>query len=83
MMPPKQSLGRGLGALFPDLLSNIGDKPAFILCGIEELSPNRFQPRRAFNDEDQKQLVASVKKSGIIQPIIVRKAENGLSLIHI
>lgn len=81
MMPPKQSLGRGLGALFPDLLNNIGDKPAFILCGIEELSPNRFQPRRAFNDEDQKQLVASVKKSGIIQPIIVRKAENGYEII--
>jgi ParB family chromosome partitioning protein len=81
MMPPKQSLGRGLGALFPNLLNNIGDKPAFILCGIEELSPNRFQPRRAFNDEDQKQLVASVKKSGIIQPIIVRKAENGYEII--
>jgi len=81
MMPPKQSLGRGLGALFPDLLNNIGDKPAFILCGIEELSPNRFQPRRAFNDEDQKQLVASVKKNGIIQPIIVRKAENGYEII--
>ncbi len=81
MMPPKQSLGRGLGAMFPDLLNNIGDKPAFILCGIEELSPNRFQPRRAFNDEDQKQLVASVKKSGIIQPIIVRKADNGYEII--
>ena len=81
MMPPKQSLGRGLGALFPDLLNNIGDKPAFILCGIEELSPNRFQPRRAFNDEDQKQLVASVKKNGIIQPIIVRKADNGYEII--
>ena len=81
MMPPKQSLGRGLGALFPNLLNNIGDKPAFILCGIEEISPNSFQPRRAFNDEDQKQLVASVKKSGIIQPIIVRKAENGYEII--
>ena len=81
MMPPKQSLGRGLGALFPNILNNIGDKPAFILCGIEELSPNRFQPRRSFNDEDQKQLVASVKKSGIIQPIIVRKAENGYEII--
>ena len=52
-MPPKHSLGKGLGAMFPDLLNNIGDKPAFILCGIEELTPNRFQPRRAFNDADQ------------------------------
>ena len=76
-MPPKQSLGRGLGAMFPDLLNNVGDRPTFILCGIEELTPNRFQPRRDFNDEDQRELVASVKKSGIIQPIICRKSETG------
>jgi len=81
MMPPKHSLGKGLGAMFPDLLNNIGDKPAFILCGIEELTPNRFQPRRAFNDADQHELVASVRKSGIIQPIIVRKSENGYEII--
>ena len=81
MMPPKHSLGKGLGAMFPDLLNNIGDKPAFILCGIEELTPNRFQPRRAFNDADQYELVASVRKSGIIQPIIVRKSENGYEII--
>ena len=80
-MPPKNSLGRGLGAMFPDLLKNIGDKPAFIMCGIEELSPNRFQPRRAFEGEDQRELVVSVKMSGIIQPLIVRKAENGYEII--
>ena len=80
-MPPKHSLGKGLGAMFPDLLNNIGDKPAFVLCGIEELTPNRFQPRRAFNDADQRELVVSVRKSGIIQPIVVRKAENGYEII--
>lgn len=80
-MPQKHSLGKGLGAMFPDLLSSIGDKPAFVLCGIEELTPNRFQPRRAFNDPDQRELVASVKKSGIIQPIVVRKSENGYEII--
>jgi ParB family chromosome partitioning protein len=80
-MPPKQSLGRGLGAMFPDLLNHVGDRPTFILCGIEELTPNRFQPRHAFNDEDQRALIASVKKSGIIQPIIVRKSETGYEII--
>lgn len=80
-MPPKQTLGKGLGAMFPDLLNNIGNKPAFTLCGIEELTPNRFQPRRDFNDEDQRSLIASVKKSGIIQPIIVRKTETGYEII--
>jgi ParB family chromosome partitioning protein len=81
MMPPKQSLGKGLGAMFPNLLNNIGDKPAFILCGIEELTPNRYQPRRDFNDDSQRELIDSVKKSGIIQPIIVRKSENGYEII--
>ena len=80
-MPPKNSLGRGLGAMFPDLLDNIGDRPSFVQCGIEELTPNRFQPRRDFNDESQKELVSSVKKSGIIQPIIVRKADSGYEII--
>lgn len=80
-MPPKNSLGRGLGAMFPDLLAGKGNKPAFIMCGIEELTPNRFQPRKSFNDADQKQLVDSVKKSGIIQPIIVRRADKGYEII--
>ncbi len=80
-MPPKQSLGKGLGAMFPNLLNNVGEKPAFILCGIEELTPNRYQPRRDFNDDNQRELIASVKKSGIIQPIIVRKSENGYEII--
>ena len=59
-MIKKNSLGKGLGAMFPDLLEKIGDKPVLLTCGIEELVPNRFQPRRDFNDESQKALVASV-----------------------
>jgi ParB family transcriptional regulator, chromosome partitioning protein len=80
-MPPKNSLGKGLGAMFPDLLEGFNDRPAFVICGIEELSPNRFQARRDFNDKDQQQLVSSVKKSGIIQPIIVRKIATGYEII--
>ena len=80
-MSPKNSLGKGLGAMFPDLLEGFNDRPAFAICGIEELSPNRFQARRDFNDKDQQQLVSSVKKSGIIQPIIVRKTAKGYEII--
>jgi ParB family chromosome partitioning protein len=80
-MSSKQSLGRGLGAMFPDLMNNIGDRPSFVLCGIEELTPNRFQPRRDFNDEAQKDLVSSIKKSGVIQPILVRKNDIGYEII--
>lgn len=80
-MRRKNSLGKGLGAILPDLIDDLSTKPSFIMCGIEELYPNRFQPRKDFNDKDQKQLVASVKKSGIIQPIVVRKTEKGYEII--
>jgi len=80
-MPSKNTLGKGLGAMFPDLLDSFNDQPAFVICGIEELSPNRFQARRDFNDKDQQQLIASIKKNGVIQPIIVRKSAAGYEII--
>ncbi len=80
-MAQKNALGKGLGAIFPDLLNDIDQKPSASTCGIEELRPNRYQPRKTFNDEEQKKLVASIKTSGIIQPIIVRRAGKGYEII--
>ena len=80
-MPPKTSLGKGFGAMFPDLLMDIDERPTFVMCGIEDLFPNRFQSRKTFDDNEQKQLVSSIKKSGIIQPIIVRKTDGGYEII--
>jgi ParB family chromosome partitioning protein len=80
-MPPKHSLGKGLGAMFPDLLTDMTDRPAFITCGIEELVPNRFQPRQNFRDAEQQRLVQSIRKNGIIQPILARKSEHGYEII--
>ena len=82
-MAQKNTLGKGLGAMFPDLLTGtgIGKQTPLTTCGIEELQPNRYQPRKNFNDQDQKQLVASIKKSGIIQPIVVRKQNKGYEII--
>ena len=79
-MAQKNVLGKGLGAIFPDLL-NDSDKQKSFTCGIEELRPNRYQPRKTFNDEKQKDLIASIKSSGIIQPIIVRKDLLGYEII--
>ena len=82
MAQKKDALGKGLGAIFSDLLDNDTDRKVSVnSCGIEELRPNPYQPRKTFNDEDQKKLVASLKQSGIIQPIIVRKAETGYEII--
>ena len=82
MAQKKDALGKGLGAIFSDLLdSDTGKKASLNSCGIEELRPNPYQPRKNFNDEDQKKLIASVRQSGIIQPIIVRKADEGYEII--
>ena len=80
-MAQKNALGKGLGAIFPDLLNDLDKKAAAHSCGIEELHPNRYQPRKAFNDEEQKKLVASIKTSGIIQPIVVRRLSKGYEII--
>ena len=80
-MAQKNALGKGLGAMFPDLLNDIDKKTPLTVCGIEELRPNRYQPRKNFNSQEQKQLVASIKKSGIIQPIVVRKQDKGYEII--
>ncbi|MCX5842378.1 MAG: ParB/RepB/Spo0J family partition protein [Deltaproteobacteria bacterium] len=80
-MPPKSSLGKGLGAMFPDLLNDISARPSFIICGIEELTPNRFQSRKEFGDQEQKRLVTSIKKNGIIQPIVVRRSGSAYEII--
>ncbi len=79
-MAQKNVLGKGLGAIFPDLL-NESDKKKSLSCGIEELRPNRYQPRKFFSDDRQKDLIASIKSSGIIQPIIVRKDLLGYEII--
>jgi hypothetical protein len=44
-MAQKNVLGKGLGAIFPDLLNDSEKKKSFS-CGIEELRPNRYQPRK-------------------------------------
>jgi ParB family chromosome partitioning protein len=80
-MAQKNVLGKGLGAIFPDLLNDLNKKKTVFSCGIEELRPNRYQPRKNFNDGTQKQLVASIKSTGIIQPIVVRKIDNGYEII--
>jgi ParB family chromosome partitioning protein len=66
--------------MFPDLLK-VSEKSNFIMCGIEELAPNRFQARKSFERKDLEDLVASIRESGIIQPIVARKSSGGYEII--
>jgi len=47
-----------------------GAEPRF--CTVEEIIPNRFQPRRMFDDESLEELTASIEEKGILEPLLVR-----------
>ena len=77
----KMALGRGLDALIPDFES-IEPKPKdFFQCDIGQIRPNRYQPRRRFSENELKELSNSIKEQGILQPLLVKKEENGFELI--
>ncbi len=48
---------------------------------IEDLIPNRFQPRLSFDDASLKELAASIKEHGIIQPLVIRKINGKYEII--
>jgi ParB family chromosome partitioning protein len=80
----KQALGKGLGALIPDL-SSLDDKARKAL-GIHEIEldkivPNEFQPRKTFQNDGLKELAASIREHGVIQPIIVHRIGTNFGLI--
>jgi len=76
-MVQKKVLGRGIGALLP---TEEEDKK-LIICGIEEIVPNRYQPRKVFDSEKLKELAASIKGNGVIQPLLARRTDGGYELI--
>jgi ParB family chromosome partitioning protein len=52
-----------------------------IKLNIADIIPNRQQPRTVFNDEKLAELAESIKEHGIIQPVVVRRLDNGYELI--
>lgn len=72
-MAKRNVLGKGLGAIFTDLVDEGSSKPAYATCRIDELQPNSFQPRRSFGKDEIAGLADSIKSNGVIQPIIVRR----------
>ena len=75
MAPKKKAgLGKGLDALFIDnSTEENGDK----LVNINDIEPNRDQPRKFFDDEALKELSDSIAMHGIIQPLLVRPLSDG------
>ena len=77
----KMALGKGLGALIPEVETGKDEQKDFFFCDIDLIRPNRFQPRLNFSEEDLQELTDSIKTQGILQPLLVRKDDDGYELI--
>tara|TARA_Y100000768_G_C23969535_1_gene679788 strand:+ start:234 stop:1082 length:849 start_codon:yes stop_codon:yes gene_type:complete len=75
----KKGLGRGLSSLIGETkVENINNQ-----LSISDLVPNKFQPRKIFDEENLIDLTNSIKERGILQPIIVRASDNDQSKFEI
>lgn len=75
----KRGLGRGLGALLSSDATSENESLTEIQVG--QIEPNPYQPRKAFDKTALDELAASIRVSGMIQPVVVRRAGAGYQLI--
>ena len=77
----KKALGKGLAALLPESEAKETGQTIHMIP-VTQIVPNRNQPRKTFVEEELRELVESVKRHGILQPVLVRrKSENSYELI--
>ena len=75
----KKGLGRGLSSLIGETKTELNLNK----LSISDLVPNKFQPRKLFDEERLNDLTNSIKERGVIQPIIVRKSKEEKSKYEI
>lgn len=89
-MAKKTGLGKGLNALFSETLENVEeevkieekiDGEVVQELKIIEVEPNRNQPRKQFDEEALEELSESIKRYGLIQPIIVTKKDGYYQIV--
>jgi ParB family chromosome partitioning protein len=79
MIEKRPALGRGLSALIPD--SPVSSPDRGLDVDTDLLRPNKFQPRTQMDDERIEDLSRSIRTNGIIQPIVVRRADRGFEIV--
>lgn len=82
----KRGLGKGLQALIPqlstiDTVEEVGKEDRIKEISINKIYPNKHQPRKVFNKEALQELAESIKRHGLIQPIVVTEKEDGFMII--
>jgi ParB family transcriptional regulator, chromosome partitioning protein len=81
MVEKRPALGRGLSALIPDTPTSTQPSARPFEVDTDLLRPNRFQPRTHMDDGRIDELARSIRSNGIIQPIVVRKADTGYEIV--
>src|SRR5262245_27415932 len=80
----RKALGKGLEALIPGAGTDVMDAPKAGVreIPVSEIGPNPFQPRSRFSDESLQELADSIRATGVLQPVLVRRAlEGGFQLV--
>ena len=78
-MPKKRGLGRGLDAIFGDITPAQQSKPMSEMAevAIADIYPNPLQPRTEFDEEALAELADSIAQLGVIQPITLKRRDDG------
>ena len=80
-MTRKGGLGKGLGALIPPGAAEGLGAGGYQELPISTIQPNRYQPREHFGEEQLSALADSIREVGVLQPVLVRPADDGYELI--
>ena len=74
----RKALGRGLNALLRTVETTTA---GLAEVALDQIDPNPFQPRRSFSPEKLKELADSIRASGVVQPVLLRRADDRYQLI--
>ncbi len=97
MAVKRGGLGKGLDSLIPDngkvpesgkkvkvvekVIEKIVEKPVDVKLGINQIEPNREQPRKKFDEESLEELADSIRQFGVLQPLIVQERKDYYEII--
>lgn len=89
-MVAKKGLGRGLDAMIdipakkmvqPDSSKKTEDNKAEVMININEIEPNREQPRKNFDEDALMELAESIRQFGVIQPLLLKKRDQYYEIV--
>lgn len=76
-MAKKSGLGRGLDALFTDNSVESSENNSTVTLKLNEIEPNKEQPRKTFDEKALSELATSIERNGVLQPLLVRPMADG------